>query len=106
MSSSLVHTHYGVIVDQKIKTHSTEYVESVKACNEKEEISKGTRTIFILHKACSTTSGTVNKVSPLPSLAAQEANTTEDCPQHPFLNCFAVHTVTGFNRQHHRNRTH
>src|SRR5882672_11854132 len=102
MASSFVNTGYRIEVDQEVQTHPAKHVESVEACDEEEKRCKIRRAISIVRKAGST----VNKVSPLPCLAAQESDTAQQGPQHPFFNGFAIHAMTCFHSQHHRYGTH
>src|SRR5690606_15439051 len=116
MSSSFVHTHHRVIVDEEVQTDATEYVEPVKPCDKKEESRKVRRTILVHGQRCPEVFSTfrystafmctVNKVRPFPRLATKECKTPEDCPEHPFFNSCAIHTVTGLYSQYHCYRTH
>src|SRR5690606_26733739 len=49
---------------------------------------------------------TMDKVSPLPSLTAQEGDTTEKRPQQPLYHIFPVITMSGLYRKYHGHRTH
>jgi hypothetical protein len=37
VASSVIGSHYGVVIDEEVQTNSTKYVEAVESCYEEEE---------------------------------------------------------------------